>query len=1232
MKRKYKRLIGNKKCKVGVIVCNASVEVYKVDQTKLNYQECITTAYQKITVTDSVDLIIGIPLTSAWEDAQAMMTILNRGIGTFYPDINVLYISLGCPHNLSRGRLAVYKSGEKEPFVTSEIDSDLSGRGWAVRGLMDIAHRMSADLLIVEPNLLSKEDDGPPRGLAPDWVKMMYQPIRDGIAQFVLPRFTMSHLANPVGYHFTFPLLATLYNVELKGCMDAGMAFSRQLLSQLTEDLNLGVSDVHEYGMNYWIVARVLEIKAKTAEVYLGVKPKTSLPVNMNNLFSQVAHVLFQFVGKRQNNWMNTPRAVQSALAIGFRKKQFIENTENDVRPRIAQFRRGYNRYYEAIWSRVYGKEVSGELAHIIKAAEAGQESFTFPAALWTQIVYETIIAYHFIPKVDKEDLINGLAALFEGRLAGYFIEISNNVGNEQDQEPTHFYAESFKAQATLEAQVDEFISRKNMLSESWHHHKEELEPFLPEISYWEYIPGVPILLPHVAESPGGDTAHVYNTYEKLLQEYSEDFKQFVDENLGLTPYDGHEKVSQGIKEQVNQLEEDLDEILLTGNLHNLRGTKRIAEKIFHLYDSPESMSLKEEVAIRLLRVNPPRNLVTRWGHRNIEELLQHHNALDILALAPWAEIDKYSAWNTEWLRENVKPEDFQMSPVVPLVVDYKDFPGLTSMVEASSLYHLTSRVVISNLREGSGGEYPKIRFLTTTLKRIVEAEQYGKAWEKFAQTCAREKFANCVINSIGGHWGMGMFSAHAIFEDFQQQILQNKLLEISQHDWELSGNPVEKAKEHLTRMAKAYHLGLTLPDGVFVTCCIWSWASYSSKGGKDIPTPLSLMIERRRFSSELFGRLYEKVVGEREEILPLIIDLMGQGKEGEDLAVRYLGAKPMRSEMIIEHKNSMPSSIKAGKLVRSEYNPMLAPLAEHDWENKYVLNCGAIRLQGSVHIFYRAVGDDGISRIGLAVSRDGLQVDERLPEPVFSPANESEKMGVEDPRLIAMEGRVYMLYTAYDGVIPQIALASISEEDVAARNWEGWHRDGLLFPGFHNKDAVLFPERFNGKLVLYHRIAPSIWITYADTFETPWPREGHKIILGTRSGMTWDAVKIGAGAQPIKTKLGWLHIYHGVDYVFCYRLGVFLTSLDDPAKLLYRSPNPIFEPETSYELGVSGKSWVPNVVFTCGAVSVEEKEILDEEDEILVYYGGADTVIGVASAKVKELIPEEIRNFLKKK
>jgi predicted GH43/DUF377 family glycosyl hydrolase len=124
---------------------------------------------------------------------------------------------------------------------------------------------------------------------------------------------------------------------------------------------------------------------------------------------------------------------------------------------------------------------------------------------------------------------------------------------------------------------------------------------------------------------------------------------------------------------------------------------------------------------------------------------------------------------------------------------------------------------------------------------------------------------------------------------------------------------------------------------------------------------------------------------------------------------------------------------------------------------------------------------------------------------------------------------------------------------------------------------------------------------------------------------MAWDGFKIGGGSQPIRTKYGWLLIYHGVDYSWIYRLGVLLVALDDPGQLLYRSPNPVLEPEESYELGEEGR-YVPNVVFSCGAVPQVDKEVLDDDDEVLVYYGAADTATCVAIAKVSDLIPEEIR------
>ena len=157
----------------------------------------------------------------------------------------------------------------------------------------------------------------------------------------------------------------------------------------------------------------------------------------------------------------------------------------------------------------------------------------------------------------------------------------------------------------------------------------------------------------------------------------------------------------------------------------------------------------------------------------------------------------------------------------------------------------------------------------------------------------------------------------------------------------------------------------------------------------------------------------------------------------------------------------------------------------------------------------------------------------------------------------------------------------------------------------------------------MLHRVDPHIWITFSPHLRCPWPRREHKILAGSRPGMVWDGAKIGPGAQPLKTRFGWLLITHGVDHSGVYRLGVILLHLTDPTIVLYRSPNCVLEPTESYEIGEPGRG--PHVVFTCGALPCDgEKPILDGDDELLISYGAADTLIAVARARIADLISEE--------
>jgi predicted GH43/DUF377 family glycosyl hydrolase len=287
-------------------------------------------------------------------------------------------------------------------------------------------------------------------------------------------------------------------------------------------------------------------------------------------------------------------------------------------------------------------------------------------------------------------------------------------------------------------------------------------------------------------------------------------------------------------------------------------------------------------------------------------------------------------------------------------------------------------------------------------------------------------------------------------------------------------------------------------------------------------------------------------------------------------------------------------------KLRRYEGNPILKPKPENEWESQNVFNPAVIYDHGLFHLLYRAMGVDGISRIGYAESIDGFNFF-RFDKPVVAPKLLQEPRGCEDPRLVKLEEVFFMTYTAYSDRGVRIGLCSTN-------NFIQWERYEIEWEEINNKDAVLFPEKIGGKYVLLHRPMigehMGIWIAYSDNL-VEW--YGLREIMVAVGG--WEGKKIGAGAPPIKTEKGWLLIYHGVDGGGVYRLGAAMFSLDDPSKLLYRYPEPILEPEMYYEI----RGEIPRVVFASGACEVLNR--------YYIYYGGADKVVCVATVDKEELL-----------
>jgi predicted GH43/DUF377 family glycosyl hydrolase len=299
-------------------------------------------------------------------------------------------------------------------------------------------------------------------------------------------------------------------------------------------------------------------------------------------------------------------------------------------------------------------------------------------------------------------------------------------------------------------------------------------------------------------------------------------------------------------------------------------------------------------------------------------------------------------------------------------------------------------------------------------------------------------------------------------------------------------------------------------------------------------------------------------------------------------------------------------------KLQRHE-EPILELKKANAWESQAVFNPAAIREGNHVHLIYRAVEGDNYSTLGYArLDRSGKVLD-RWPEPILRREAPHEQRGVEDPRASKFDGRYYLVYSAYDGLTVRVCLASTAD-------FKRVEKHGVIIPDVSDKDAMFFPEQVEGKLILMHRIEPNIQLAFFNDLEhllhpekDYWKKHLSALDQYTalRPRYWWEAKKIGGGPPPLRTEEGWVVIYHGVDENSVYRVGAALLDLEHPLRAIARFPEPILEPERSFE--TTGD--VPNVVFPTGTAMFG--------DELLIYYGGADKVIGLARRQLSELVHE---------
>lgn len=1148
-----------------------------------------------------IDTVIGIPFYNERESLLEIMRMLSRDPDNL-PSPNSLIACIGDPSG--QEILEVIQELELAiPHFEFVLKPGINGRGASIRALMEVANHLEADLIILAADL--RQEQG--RGFRSDWAKRLAEPIQKDY-DLALGCFERHHMEDMVGQLFTSSLFEVFYGCRVSDTTSGIYALSHDLVEDLCQDIKLWTDFTTGYGIDPWLITRALRWNKAICEVRLESKLARPSRDKLNFVFKENALSLFECITRDDKYWLNRPPVWRHLDTYGAPYCQDVPNTPSlSFTDLVMSFKSSFNQYGNLVES-----VLPSDIAENVRdEVQFSTNRFTFGPQLWANVVYSFLHAYAFNKQIPSNDLLISLTYLFNGRMAGLLAEIESYTASIDQHLLSSGMAEAFS-----EMQRRAFIQFFEGFTTEWRQVSLDTRPAIIPAHYMEFIPGVPIILPKTLTGPGNTTIYTEEMFTRVQNRYQDRFNNFVHHELNIPDNAGSAELVNGIAELMHDLENALER-LLPGDLYSEDGIDQFVKGIFNLFPVPRVFAVKNEILQEMLFQFPPSNVIIPRGYQNVREMVDKMDLRDAVSLASLMENQMYIDRAQEWLLENLRPENMEEVELKPVLLGNQGLQGSYRLLTTSSFNKLAARIVASPLSKGVGGEYPRLRYCLSVIRQIAISANYSRLWRIYARE--RKNLGPKIANSLAGWYRAGTFAVNNIMENTNHRLMVELVQAVAK---QLRSSGQTDASNLLDLMVQSYGLSQVLDDGTFLPCSAWTWASYSYKGGRGLPTSLSSHVEEKWFNQELLEEIFTSLGYDTEVVDEQAIQLVGEGRSNEDLLTAALGAVAEDVIAVSQDASQVPP---ARLLTRYEGNPILSPIKEHYWESRYVLNAASVRIKDLVYILYRAYGDDEVSRIGLAIT-DGYRVLERLSYPIFTPVGPKEKKGVEDPRVVIIDNQLYMMYTAYDGVIAQISAASISVEDFLARNFERWERKGLAFEDIWDKDAILFPEKIKGRYVIYHRIEPGIWVAYVDELKFPAPRERHSVIMGPRSGRMWDSVKIGAGTQPLKTDFGWLMIYHGVDRDRVYRLGVMLVDARNPERLLYRSPNPVLSPETEYEIGLPGQTWVPNVVFTCGAVPAEDKDFLCEDDVLLVYYGAADSHLCMATCTVKDLLPEEIR------
>jgi trehalose synthase len=814
------------------------------------------------------DVLIGIPFSDQIEPLPTVIRTALEGLRQHLPDKRAAFV-IAATHEgkkFSPQISALFKeltiAGH---FFT--LEKGLTGKGWAIRALMELGASFGSDLLLIEPDFVRQGE----QGIQPGWIHALYRPLEVGM-EFVLPVFARPPEGKKVSDQLIIPLLVALYGHRLQEPLGGAYGISKEILRTFLSDPDLFAdTDVGNYGIDIFLTITAIVHEVKICQANLGIRHKLHAPGIFAVRLRETVRTMLELIGYTASWWLQQGRLIKTEPPYyGTVPVLDPPAVDLDISTEIERFRVDFRRNADYLYKRLLHPSLYERLLDL---SFTPWERFSFPAAEWTQCVYTLLLAYFFQKEVAREDILETVTILSRARAAAFTREVQRFEGD----------AKGLVSARLREEQIRDFSLMRETFAEHWRD-SDLLYAAPVERVLLEFLPGIPLNLPKEVSDTHGNAVQVAEVYGDITAELQKKGARFLSAGEPIERMQHH----------LSETDEKLRAVL-GGNIHSVSGVRQLVHCIFEYLPHARSagLFLAPPKIAEFLRANVPYHLFGILGYGDVDAILKTYEPRDVLILASSLEGRAFNQRLENWIN-HARPDWFSLQEKGFLVQDHRHFTQwIHSRGEPSDTEILCGKILVTPYPKAAGLEYPYLFYLSLIAKLNVQVELFSADVKSFIT--ARD-FSWKLRNILRRYQTREILSAHEIFEAIVDEISMKRIGESKELHALLKG------------LLEVYHVIYRL-NGDVLSLGFPSWSIYRSWGRKGIPSIGFLgeksKVEHRWLARELILRLARiKGAGDRRALDKKLREMRGNGLETKNIIVELGIVPPLRFDR--EHLSSI--------------------------------------------------------------------------------------------------------------------------------------------------------------------------------------------------------------------------------------------------------------------------------------------------------------------------------------